>query len=46
MNRADFLTLLDSQMTVFGYETSLAQAAVNFQKALAEIDLLTGKSLD
>ena len=27
-------------------ETSLAQAAVNFQKALAEIDLLTGKSPD
>ena len=44
VNRADFLTLLDSQMSVFSYETSLAQAAVNFQKALAEIDLLTGKS--
>ncbi len=46
VSRADFLTLMDSQMTVFGYETSLAQAAVNFQKALAEIDLLTGKSSD
>ncbi len=46
VNRADFLMLLDSQMTVFGYETSLAQAAVNFQKALAEIDFVTGKSSD
>ena len=46
VNRADFLTLLDSQMTVFGYQTSLAQAAVNYQKALAEIDLLTGKTID
>ena len=46
VNRTDFLTLLDSQMTAFGYETSLAQAAVNFQKALAEIDFLTGKSPD
>jgi cobalt-zinc-cadmium efflux system outer membrane protein len=46
VNRADFLTLLDSQMTVFNYEISLAQAAVNFQKASAEIDLLTGKSSD
>lgn len=46
VNRADFLTLLDSQMTVFGYETSLAQAAVNYQKSLAEIDFLTGKSPD
>ena len=42
VNRADFLTLLDSRMTVFSYETSLAQAAVNYQKAVAEINLLTG----
>ncbi len=44
VNRADFLTLLDSQMTVFAYETShvLAQSAYN--KTLAEIDFLTGRS--
>ena len=42
VNRVDFLTLLDSQMTVFDYEISRAQAAVNFNKALAEIEFLTG----
>jgi outer membrane protein, heavy metal efflux system len=43
VNRVDFLTLLDSQMTVFNYETSLATAIASYNKALAEIDLLTGK---
>ena len=42
VNRVDFLTLLDSQMTVFNYEISLAQATASYNKALAEIDLLTG----
>ena len=46
VNRVDFLTLLDSQMTVFNYETSLVTAIANHNKALAEIDLLTGKSPD
>ncbi|HTJ54875.1 MAG TPA: TolC family protein [Nitrosospira sp.] len=45
VNRVDFLTLLDSQMTVFNYEISLATATTSYNKALAEIDLLTGKSL-
>ena len=44
VNRVDFLTLLDSQMTVFNYEISLATAVANYNKALAEIHLLTGKS--
>ncbi|MCO6427067.1 MAG: TolC family protein [Nitrosomonas communis] len=43
VNRVDFLTLLDSQMTVFNYEISLATAIANHNKALAEIDWLTGK---
>ena len=43
VNRVDFLTLLDSQMTVFNYEISLVTAMANYNKALAEIDLLTGK---
>lgn len=42
VNRVDFLTLLDSQMTVFNYEISLAQATASYNKTLAEIDLLTG----
>jgi outer membrane protein TolC len=44
VNRADFLTLLDSQMTVLNYEVSYASALSNYNKALAEIDLLVGKA--
>ena len=40
VNRVDFLTLLDSQMTVLNYEVSYAAALANYNKALAEIDLL------
>ena len=45
VNRIDFLTLLDSQMTVFNYEISLASAMVNQSKALAEIEFITGKPI-
>ena len=45
VNRIDFLTLLDNQMTVLNYEVSYASALSNYNKALAEIDLLTGKML-
>ncbi|ODT86191.1 MAG: transporter [Nitrosomonadales bacterium SCN 54-20] len=44
VDRVDFLTLLDSQMTVFNFEISLATAIAGYNKALAEIDFLTGKS--
>lgn len=43
VNRVDFLTLLDNQMTVFDYETNLITAMANYNKALAEIDWLVGK---
>ena len=43
VNRVDFLTLLDNQMTVFNYEVSRASALSSYSKALAEIELLTGK---
>jgi outer membrane protein, heavy metal efflux system len=42
VSRADLLTLLDSQMSLYGYRISHATALVNFNKALAEIGLLTG----
>jgi outer membrane protein TolC len=45
VNRIDFLTLLDSQMTVFDYEISYASALSNYNIAVAEIELLTGKAL-
>jgi outer membrane protein TolC len=45
VNRVDFQMLLDSQMTVLSYEVNHAAAVVAFNKALAEIDQLTGKSV-
>lgn len=45
VNRVDFPMLLDSQMAVLGYEVNHAAAVVAFNKALAEIDQLTGKSV-
>jgi outer membrane protein TolC len=44
VNRADFLTLLDSQMAVLNFEISLATAVASHNKALAEIEFLTGGS--
>lgn len=44
VNRVDFMTLLDSRITVFNYETALVTAIAGYNKALAEIDLLIGKS--
>lgn len=43
VNRVDFLTLLDNQMSVFNYEIGGATALTGCHKALAEIDFLTGK---
>lgn len=45
VGRVDFLTLLDSQMTVLDYEISHASALSHYNIALAEIELLTGKTL-
>ncbi len=44
VNRVDFLTLLDSQMTVLSYEIGYASALSNYNMALAEIEFLTGKA--
>lgn len=43
VSRVDFLTLLDSQMNLFDYEISYAKVLSSYNKALAEIDFLTGK---
>lgn len=45
VSRVDLLMLLDSQMTLFGDEISRARELTNFNKALAEIELLTGKQM-
>lgn len=44
VNRVDFFTLLDNQMTVFNSEIAYVTAVANYNKALAEIELLTGES--
>lgn len=44
VNRVDFLTLLDNQMTVLNYEISYASALSSYNLALAEIELVTGKT--
>lgn len=43
VNRVDFMTLLDNQMSVFNFEIGSATALVGHHKALVEIDFLTGK---
>jgi cobalt-zinc-cadmium efflux system outer membrane protein len=45
VGRVDFFTLLDSQMTVFNAETGYAASLASRSKALAEIELLTGREL-
>jgi len=45
VNRIDFQMLLDSQMSVFGYEINHAGVVTALGKALAEIDQLTGKPI-
>jgi outer membrane protein, heavy metal efflux system len=45
VSRVDLLMLLDSQMSLYSYEINRARELVNFNKALAEIELLTGKRL-
>jgi len=45
VSRVDLLMLLDSQMTLYGDEIGRARELVNFNKALAEIEFLTGKQM-
>jgi cobalt-zinc-cadmium efflux system outer membrane protein len=44
VNRVDFITLLDSQITLFNSEIGLVAAIAGYNRALAEIDFLIGKS--
>jgi len=45
VGRVDFFTLLDSRMTVFNVETGYAASLAAYNKALAEIEFLTGRPL-
>ena len=42
VGRADFLTLLDAQTTVFNYETAYYRALTDFAKSAAELERVVG----
>lgn len=44
VGRSEFALLLDNQMTIFNFEIAQATAATSYNKALAELDLLAGRS--
>lgn len=43
VNRLEFAPLLDNQMAIFSFEIARVAALASYNKALAEIDLLTGR---
>ena len=43
VGRSEFALLLDNQMAVLNFQIAEATAAANYNKALAEIDFLTGR---
>jgi outer membrane protein, heavy metal efflux system len=45
VNKADFMTLLDSQMTLYKYELEYHQALTEYEKNLAGMGALIGKQL-
>ncbi len=45
VNKADFMTLLDSRMELYRAELSYHQAVTEYQKALANLEFLVGKKL-
>jgi outer membrane protein TolC len=46
VNRVDFFTLLDNQMTVLNYEIAYVTAWANHNKAWAELEFITGKEMN
>ncbi|HEX9077997.1 MAG TPA: TolC family protein [Desulfuromonadaceae bacterium] len=45
VNKVDFLTLLDSRMTLFNYERELYDSLADYQMKKAQLEALTGKEL-
>ena len=45
VNKADFMTLLDSQMTLNKYELEYHQALTEYEKSIAGLGAVTGKQL-
>jgi cobalt-zinc-cadmium efflux system outer membrane protein len=45
VNKADFMTLLDSQMTLYKYELEYHQALTDYEKNVANLEAVVGKRL-
>jgi len=45
VNKADFMTLLDSQMTLYKYELEYHQALTDYEKNIANLEAVVGKRL-
>lgn len=45
VNRADFMTLLDSQMTLYRYELEYHQALTEYEKSVASLEAVVGMEL-
>ena len=45
VNKVDFLTLLDSQMTLYKYELEYHQASTEYEKSVANLEAAIGKQL-
>ena len=45
VNKADFMTLLDSQMTLYKYELEYHQALSEYEKNVASLEAIVGKRL-
>jgi outer membrane protein TolC len=45
VNKVDFLTLLDSQITLYKYEIEYHQALTEYEKSVANLEAAVGKRL-
>ena len=45
VNKANFMTLLDSQMTLYKYELEYHQALTDYEKNIANLEAIVGKQL-
>jgi outer membrane protein TolC len=45
VNKVDFMTLLDSRMTLFNYELEYCESLADYQMKLAQLEALVGKDL-
>jgi outer membrane protein TolC len=43
VNKVDFMTLLDSRMTVYRYELEYQQALTGYEKNVASLEAIVGK---